>query len=242
MSHWIAYLILIVPLVLMVIMGNPMRVLWAVYRPSEVMAPDDEIKTYRVNRFLQPLKEIILVAILSGLLIHQGTNAALVGFSLRHWQLNVGIGATAGLLMVGLQSLLCRWMASMGHPTKNRELLEGSISSWVFSLFIGAFAEEFWIVLCMVAMTQLGHSVLSSVVVTSLIFGCAHILLGIEAVPALAMTSVPSCLLFLWRGSILPLLLYHWIGNIGVLYRERRNNSGIGRPRSQSTRGSQCEG
>jgi membrane protease YdiL (CAAX protease family) len=78
-------------------------------------------------------------------------------------------------------------------------------------------------VFCILAMTQLGGSVFFTVVLSSLIFGFGHLLLGVEAVPALALSAVPACLLFLWRGSILPLVLYHWIGNIGVLYWQRRN-------------------
>jgi membrane protease YdiL (CAAX protease family) len=227
MSQWIAYLFLAIPLVMMFLFLNPVEVSWVVHHPHESMPPEDVIRAEKANRFLQPLRDITMVAILSGLMIHQGIKAAQVGLSLEHWPLNLGIGAAAGLLVIGLQLLLRAWMASVGHTAENRSLLQGSIISWALSLFIGALAEEYWIVLCIVAMTQSGHSVPASVVVTALVFGSSHFLLGIEVVPILAMSAVPSCLLFLWRGSILPLLLYHWVGNLGVLYWERRNNSGV---------------
>jgi membrane protease YdiL (CAAX protease family) len=114
-------------------------------------------------------------------------------------------------------------MATAEYATPDQQQSKGSVPLWIASLFVGAVAEETWIVFCILAMTQLGGSVFFTVVLTSLIFGFGHLLLGVQAVPALALSAVPSCLLFLWRGSILPLVLYHWIGNIGALYWQRRD-------------------
>jgi membrane protease YdiL (CAAX protease family) len=223
MSHFVAYLILTIPLLLMVTIVNPMEILWTIRHPYVDMSSEYVIKTVKVSVLLQLLKEIALLALLFGLLIHQGISAARVGFHLDNWQLNLAIGTTAGSLMIGLQMFLRRLMATVKYTSSDQHLSKSSVPLGIALLFIGAMAEETWIVFCILAMTQLGGSVFFTVVLTSLIFGFGHVMLGVEVVPALALSAVPSCLLFLWRGSILPLVLYHWIGNIGVLYWQRRN-------------------
>ena len=206
----------------MVIIINPMQIVWAIRHPFEDMTSEYAVKMKKVSFLLQLLKEIVLLALLFGLLIHQGMSAGRVGFHLGNWQINVAIGATAGSLMIGVQALIRRLMAAAKYTDPDEQLFKGSVPLWICSLLVGAVAEEVWIVFCILAMTQLGGSVFFAVVVSSLIFGFGHVLLGLEAVPVLALSAVPSCLLFLWRGSILPLVLYHWIGNIGVLYWQRR--------------------
>jgi membrane protease YdiL (CAAX protease family) len=223
MSHFVAYLILTIPLLLMVLIINPMEIVWAIRHPFEVMTSEYAMKMAKVNFLLQPLKEIVLLALLFGLSIHQGMSAARVGFHLGNWQINLAVGAAAGSLMIGVQVLIRRLLATLKYTDPDLQLLKGSVPLWIGSLFVGAIAEETWIVFCILAMTQLQAPVFFIVLVPSLIFGLGHILLGVEAVPVLAISAVPSCLLFLWRGSILPLVLYHWIGNLGALYWDRRN-------------------
>jgi uncharacterized integral membrane protein len=142
MSHFVAYLILTGPLLLMVIIINPMEILWAIRHPYEDMTSEYAIKTAKVSVLLQLLKEIALLALLFGLLIHQGISAARVGFHLGNWQFNLAIGATAASLMIGLQVLLRKRMATVKYTTPDQQLSKGSVPLWIASLFVGAMAEE----------------------------------------------------------------------------------------------------
>src|ERR1700680_4966898 len=104
MSQWIASLFLAIPFVMTFLFLNPVEVSWVVHHPHEAMGPEEVIRAEKANRFLQPLRDIVMMAILVALGTHEGIKAAQAGLSLAHWQLNFGIGTAAGLLVIGLPS------------------------------------------------------------------------------------------------------------------------------------------
>jgi hypothetical protein len=68
----------------MVIIINPMEILWAIRHPDEDMTSAYATKMAKVSVLVQLLKEIILLAVLFDLSIHQGLSATHVGYHLDH--------------------------------------------------------------------------------------------------------------------------------------------------------------
>jgi membrane protease YdiL (CAAX protease family) len=83
--------------------------------------------------------------------------------------------------------------------------------------FSGAFAEELWIAFCVATFIATGHSNTLSVLTTSVVFGATHFEYRFGAL-AVVMYGAVSALLFLWLGSLIPMFLFHFIGNLGSLY------------------------
>ena len=206
MSRWTAYVILAVP---------------AVVTLPFVFILASRVKLVKFEGLLQSLRDLLVGAILARLMINQGISASQVGLSPRAWPVNLAVGMVAGLAQLGLQSLLRRWTASVGQPKQGRAPLQRPTTASIPSLVLSAFIEEFWIALSIAAMTKSAHSNLAATLVTAIVFGFSHLPLGIDVVPAMTLSAIPSCLLYFWRRSLIPLFLYHLIGNLGAIYSGR---------------------
>ena len=98
----------------------------------------------------------------------------------------------------------------------------GSVALWVLIFLAGAFSEELWIAFCLAVLITALHSTFLSVAITVIVFAAVHYGYRLGGVIAIAMKGVVSALLFLWGGSLIPMFLFHFIGNLGSLYWARR--------------------
>ncbi|MGB6510055.1 MAG: CPBP family intramembrane glutamic endopeptidase, partial [Xanthobacteraceae bacterium] len=95
-----------------------------------------------------------------------------------------------------------------------------SLSVGIF--LAGAFSEELWIAFCLVVLKSTGHSTLSCVGLTAIVFGIVHYQYHFSGAFAVALKGAASALLFLWSGSLVATFSWHFVGNLGSLYIARR--------------------
>lgn len=219
---WLAFFSLsIFPLTFLTVV-NPLAISWSFHHGAEPMAPELLAKVYYVERYLMTLRNLIILALVYVLAANHSIAAPWLGMTWIDWQTNVAIGFLLGLTRVALQGSIRTLLPSLSEVPNNPELLSGPASFWIANFLLGAFAEELWIVLCIVMLVSLLHSHTIPILITGVVFGLVHFGYGFGGVLAIAMFGVISGSLFVWRGSLLPLFLFHFVGNLGVLYWARR--------------------
>jgi membrane protease YdiL (CAAX protease family) len=176
-----------------------------------------------VDRYLYFVMYALTAGFVAFLMLRNGVPAPSVGLQLEHWRSNVAIGTSAGALLVLLQSLIVRFLPEGAQPKTTDRFQRRSVGLWVFVFFVGTFAEEFWIAFCLVAMRTAGYSAVMSIAATAVVFGAVHLAYGFGGALAVALKGAISALLFLWCGSLIPMFLFHFIGNLGNLYWLRRS-------------------
>ena len=174
-----------------------------------------------MDRYWYFLVDAITIAFVMVLMSRSGVPAARVGLQAARWKSNVAIGIAAGIVIVLIQSLIARFLSNGISGNATDYLRRGRVLFWVFVFFSGAFAEELWIAFCVVATRTAGYSVTTSIVATALVFGAVHFTYRFGAL-AVAIKGAASALLFLWCGSLIPMFIFHLIGNLGSLYWLRR--------------------
>ncbi len=191
------------------------------------MPPEIQGKAERIGRYAHFVGDAIIFG-LAGLLMRRApVPSALVGLILGGWKSNVAIGVTAGILLVAVQRMI-NPPADPLHPFVYK-VRKGSAGLWVVIFIVGAFAEELWIALSIFTLRATGHSVGLSVAVTAIVFAAVHYAYRFGTV-AVAVKGAVSGLIFLWCGSLIPMFLFHFIGNLGSLYWARRGLTGHERP------------
>lgn len=174
-----------------------------------------------MDRYWYFLVDAITIALVIALMSRSGVPAPEVGLQLEGWKSNVVIGIAAGIVTVLIESLVARFPSDAISRNATDYLRRGRVSFWVFVFFSGAFAEELWIAFCLVAMRTTGHTVITSIAATALVFGAVHFTYRFGAL-AVAIKGAASALLFLWCGSLIPMFVFHFTGNLGTLYWLRR--------------------
>lgn len=222
MSSWSPFFALaIFPLAYLMAM-NPLEFSWSFHHGSEPMPPELIERTQHIDRYVVTIRNAMIVGLLAVLIAHQSLPAARVGLHLNGWLLNILIGVFAGLSVVTLQGMVWKFLPSLNQNPNNPELRSGPVWFWIVSTLFGAFAEELWIAVCIVVLIQTSHSIRASVLVTAIVFGLLHFGYRFGGILAIASYGAISGWLFVWRGSLLPLFLFHFVGNLGVLYWARR--------------------
>jgi len=222
MSSWSPFFALaIFPLAYFVVI-NPVGFSWSFHHGLKATPPELLEKAQYTDRYVVTTRNIIVLGLLTALIVHQSIPAARIGLNLKNWPLNTLIGVSAGLMVVTLQGMVWKFLPSLNKNPNNPELRSGPVWFWIVSTLFGAFAEELWIAVCIVVLIQTSHSILASVLVTAIIFGLLHYGYRFGGILAIASYGAISGSLFVLRGSVLPLLLFHFIGNVGVLYWIRR--------------------
>lgn len=166
--------------------------------------------------------DAITIAFVVSLMLWKRVSPSQTGLQLANWREGVIVGAAAGvlrLLLMGTLVKLSPWAISGRNGPHH--LSTGSIRLWVITFLVGAFSEELWIAFCVVAFLTTGHSEAICVSITAIVFGAVHWEYRFGAF-ATAMYGAVSALLFLWLGSLIPMFLFHFIGNLGSLYWVRR--------------------
>jgi membrane protease YdiL (CAAX protease family) len=200
---------------------NPIRFSWGFHHGSAPMSSDIQDKATRADRYWYFFADAITLIFIFALTLWNRIRLGDTGLQLTNWKEGVIIGIGAGALRVALIGTLANlfpWAVSSRDPHRLRA---ASIPLWTATFLSGAFAEELWIALCLAAFMATGHSKVTAVLITSLVFGATHWEYRFGAL-ATAMYGSASALLFLWLGSLIPMFLFHFIGNLGSLYFQRR--------------------
>jgi hypothetical protein len=209
---------------------NPVEFRWAFHHGFKSMSDEVRDQAQKIRVYLNFLVDALILCLVATVMLRNAVPAARVGFYLGNWKSNAAIGVTAGLLLI----IQMRWMLKFTTigPSEGftRSVRKGPVSLWVLVFVVGAFSEELWIAFCLVALTTTGHTVLVSVVVTLSVFAAMHYGYGLGGALAIGLKGAVSAILFLWTGSLIPMFLYHFIGNLGSLYRARRARRRVANP------------
>jgi membrane protease YdiL (CAAX protease family) len=202
---------------------NPVRFSWGLHHGFEPMPVEVRDKAESVDRYFYFVMYALTSGFIVGLMLGSGVHVAQVGLRLEHWGSNVAIGIAVGTLLVLLQGLMDRFLPKGAQPKTTDRFQRRSVGLWVLVSFVAAFAEEFWIAFCLVSMRATGHSEAMSVAVMAVVFGAVHLAYRFYGALSVAVRGVISALLFMWLGSLIPMVLFHFIGDLGNLYWLRRS-------------------
>lgn len=172
-------------------------------------------KAEKLNLYVLWFRHGLVLAIVLGFAAFQSLPLSQIGLRLDGWQPNALIGVGAGALQVGLQTLFRRL-----HPPSNandKRLAAEPRTNWILSQLFSVLAEELWLAFCVVSLIRAGHSALVAVLLPATVFGALHFQYRAGAIGTGVYGAI-SASLFLWRGSLLPSYLFHYVMNIGSFY------------------------
>lgn len=221
MASWIPYLGLAIFPLASFVPFNLVRFSWGYHHGLETMPHDVRAKAETVDRYTWPLTNLLTVLPIIILMNHQRLAAAVVGLRLDLWQLNIALGVSTGLFLVVIQGLLGMLMIPEKEDLDHAEHARGPASLWCLMFLFGTFSEELWLAFCLVALRHTNHSITFSILFTAIAIGLAHFPYRFGAFGTASLGAV-SGILFIWRGSLLPSFLLHFVGNVGALYWSRR--------------------
>ena len=178
-------------------------------------------KAESTDRYWYFFVDGITLAFVAGLMLWDSVSSRQIGLRLDNWKGNAAIGLAAGGLRVLLLDALVRLFPITVPDKGNDRLRRGSVLLWTITFLMGAFSEELWIAFCLVTLRITGHSTVISVALTAIIFGAVHFEYRFRAIIT-AIYGALSSLLFISLGSLIPMFLFHFIGNLGSLYWARR--------------------
>lgn len=205
---------------------NPVRFVWGLRHGFEPMPVAVRDKAESLDRYFYFAMYMLTVAFVVGLMLRSDVRAASVGLHAERWGSNVAVGIAAGVLLVLIQGLVNRALPKSGGPKTTDRFQRGSAALWVLVFLVAAFTEELWIAFCLVSLTAKGCSPAFSVAITAIVFGTVHLAYRIPAALSVAAREVISALLFLLLGSLIPMILFHFMGDLGNLYWLRRASDG----------------
>ena len=182
----------------------------------------DEIheKAALVRRYANFLGDAVLVGLIAVLALRNSIGSAQLGLKLEHWEDNGAAGIAAGLLLVVVQGLIAQLVRVDAQNPFTYSVRRRSLAVWLLIFLAGAFSEELWIALCVVAFRSAGHAAVTAVATTAIVFAAVHYGYGFGAVIA-GVKGAISALLFLHYGSLIVLFSFHFVGNLGSLYWNR---------------------
>jgi membrane protease YdiL (CAAX protease family) len=182
------------------------------------MLPEVAQRVEKFGRYVLWLRHGLVVAMVLGLAVNQSLQFSQIGLRLDGWLRNSLIGIVAALLPLGLQGFFRRLYPL--PDIRDKPLAAEPTANWILSQLFSVFAEELWLAFCVVSLIRAGHSTTIAVLLPATVFGALHYQYRAGAIA----TGVYGAL-FLWRGSLLPPYLFHFIGNIGAFYWARRGGA-----------------
>jgi len=188
---------------------------WGFHHRNDPMPPQVTQRAQRFGRYVLWLRNGLVVAIVLGLARHQSLRFWQIGLRLDGWRPNSLIGIAAGFMSVGLQRLSRRLYPRL--DIKDKRLAAEPAANWILSQLVSVLAEELWMAFCVISLIRTGHSTTMGVLLPATVFGALHFQYGSEAIGTGVYGAVSACL-FLWRGSLLPSYLFHYLRNIGSFY------------------------
>lgn len=186
------------------------------------MPPELAPRAQEIGRYVLWLRSGLVVLIVLGFAAEQSIRFSDIGLNVGGWRWNLLIGIGVGFLPLGFQTFYQRLYIL--PDMKDKSLAGESTDSWILSQLFSVLAEELWMAFCLVSLIRTGHSALVAVTLTAVVFGAMHVQYRSGAIGTALYGAVSSCL-FLWRGSLLPSYLFHYIRNMGSLYWARRTSN-----------------
>jgi hypothetical protein len=166
-------------------------------------------------------RDVLLLVVILRLTRRESLRFSQIGLSLSDWQWNLVIGFAASVLQTGFRYGVLGLLQWRKRYSPDTWLLEWPVVHWIGGNLFSVLAQEAWIAFCIVALRQTGHSVLVSLVLVGTAFGAAHSYRFFRALPP-ALEGVTSASLFLWRGSLLPSYVFHFVWNMVSFHLARR--------------------
>jgi membrane protease YdiL (CAAX protease family) len=200
---------------------NPVRFVWAFRNRAAHMPANILQRAERIDSYVPFLSGAALVALLWVLVTHSAILRAQIGLTDQNWALNVIRGIMLGFLRIALQFVVARVSPVVVQELACEEAAHGRVAAPILAFLVGAFAEELWIVVCVVMFLRVGYPVALSIVIVGFVFAAVHFPYRLGALAA-ALYAALSAIIFLWRGSLIPCFLFHFIGNLGSLYWTQR--------------------
>jgi hypothetical protein len=223
MSSLVPYSTLLLYPVLVIFPFNVVGFLWGFQHGSEPMPRQLALRSNRIdNLYGLWIRDALLLLMVLSFAIYHSVSFSQLGLHLKDWQWNFLIGIGASFFQLGLQAIALKLTRSKRRVLEDPRLLEGSAVQWTFSNIVSVLAQEIWIAFCYVTLRQTGHSAVTSVLLVGSIFGVAHFQYKLGAL-ATAFYGVAFTSLFLWRNSLIPSLVIHYLGNISSLFLARRS-------------------
>lgn len=175
----------------------------------------------------------LVILLCLGLMGISGLPPARFGLRSTDWKLDAALGVGIGLaLPAPLNGLLrlCvrRWGPGIYSPALMRALLPRSKREWLLipcAFCLTALSEELLFRAIWIGGFSYWLSAVIPVLVSSMVFGITHLAqgrLGVVAAGALALLFAG---LFLWRQSILPCFLAHYLINVGQVWHASRQRA-----------------
>lgn len=224
MSFWIPYLSLVLYPCLVVFPFNIVAFLWAFQHGSQPMPRELALRSKRIdNLYGIWLRDALLLLMVLSLAICYSVSFSRLGLHLSGWRRNFLIGIGASLLQISLQVLVLKLTPPKKRLLEDARLLEGSAVQWNISNIVSVLAQETWIAFCFVTLKQTGRSTMMSLVLIGTVFGIAHYQYKLGAL-ASGLYGVVYASLFLWRGSLLPSFIMHYVANVSSLFWARRGD------------------
>jgi Type II CAAX prenyl endopeptidase Rce1-like len=221
MSHWVPYVSLAVFPLLVFFPFNIVAFSWGFRHGTQPMPAELASRSKIIDQYVREFSDALLLLVVTSLAIQHSVPFSRIGLRLTGWQWNLAIGLGASVLQIALEGLAWRFFPPGEGFLGDKRLIEGSASQWAFSNLLSVLAEEFWIAFCVITLRQTGHSILTSVALTASVFAATHFQYRLGAI-ATGLYGAIFASLFLWRGSLLPSYLMHYIGNVGALFWARR--------------------
>lgn len=197
---------------------NPVRFSWSFHHGSEQMPTEVRENAEAADRYIYFIIDGLTIAFVAILMTRHHVALASAGVHAHAWKRNFLWGIAAGLLFVIWQLLMQRWFTGKELVKTTDRFLRRSRLFWALVFVAGALSEEFWAAFCLYAMAARGHSAAVSVIATASVFGAVHLHYGVSAATAVALKGAISALFFLWSGSLIPMVVFHFVGNLGSLY------------------------
>jgi membrane protease YdiL (CAAX protease family) len=224
MPSWVPYFTLILLPFLVVFPFNVVAFLWGFQHGSQPMPEQLALRSKKIdNLYVKWLRDAILLLLVGSLAVKYSVSFSRIGLRLSDWPRNLFIGIGASLLQASLQWFVWERTPPEKGLLGDRRLLEESAVEWSVSNIISVLAQEIWIAFCFVTLRQIGRSTVISLVLIGVVFGVAHYQYKLGAIVT-ALYGVVFASLFLWRGSLLPSFVVHYVGNISSLFWARRRD------------------
>ncbi|HKV04946.1 MAG TPA: CPBP family intramembrane glutamic endopeptidase [Candidatus Acidoferrales bacterium] len=197
---------------------NPIEFSWAFRHGLDQLPDDVRERAATVGRYANFLGDGLILGLVAVLMMKHSVAAARVGLHLAKWKTNIAVGTAAGVLLIGLQRLAIK-SVPRGRPSPFAyRVRRGSVSLWVIVFAAGAFSEELWMAFCLVSLATTGHPVIVSIAITETVFAAVHYGYRLGGMVAVGLKGTLSAILFIWCGSLIPMVLVHFIGNLGSLF------------------------
>ena len=206
---------------------NPISFNWALHHGSTPMPDEIRDRATTFSRYANFLGDALILVLVTLLARKASISSERLGLNVSNWIFYLALGFAAGGGQLVLQSLISKYASLSSSDPFVSNVRAGSIFLWIVIFVVGAFSEELWIAFCLVALKATGHSAALSISVTAIVFAIVHYGYRLGGVIAVGLKATASALLFLWTGSLIPMFLFHLIGNWGSLHHARRASDEI---------------